>query len=247
MSSPIYHQYVRWYPLLDPVEDHAGDGEYYADVLRRAARGPVDSLLELGSGAGNNAASLKRFFANTLVDLSSEMLALSQAQNPECAHALGDMRTVRLDQTFDAVLIHDAIVYMIDEADLRAALTTAFVHLRPGGAAIFAPDVVRDHFVELEEYHEGDDGSLHLRGFSWAYDPDPSDSTYTVDYMLMFRDGSEVEVAHDRHLEGLFSVEVWRRILAEVGFDVDEEPRDVGGLEGYWPFVFVGRRPEDEG
>ena len=58
----------------------------------------------------------------TLVDRSAGMLAVSQRLNPECEHVLGDMRTVRLNRLFDAVLIHDAIMYMLSLADLLQAL-----------------------------------------------------------------------------------------------------------------------------
>jgi len=44
------------------------------------------------------------------------MLELSRTINPEAEHILGDMRTLRLGRTFDAVLIHDAICYMTTEA-----------------------------------------------------------------------------------------------------------------------------------
>jgi trans-aconitate methyltransferase len=58
----------------------------------------------------------------TLVDLSEEMLVVSRRLNPECEHLLGDMRTLRLGRSFDAVFVHDAIDYMTTEADLRRAV-----------------------------------------------------------------------------------------------------------------------------
>ena len=42
------------------------------------------------------------------------MLELSRTLNPDCEHLEGDMRTLRLGRTFDAVLIHDAVMYMTD-------------------------------------------------------------------------------------------------------------------------------------
>src|SRR6202163_2150679 len=84
----------------------------------------------------------------TLVDLSPNMLAVSRALNPECEHIEADIRTVRLGRTFDAVFVHDAVCHMPTESDLRAAMTTAFVHCRPDGAALFAPDFVSETFVE---------------------------------------------------------------------------------------------------
>jgi hypothetical protein len=74
------------------------------------------------------------------------------------------MRTVRLDHQFDAVFIHDAIVYMTTEADVRAAIETAFLHCRPGGAALFAPDHLRENFAEDTEHggHDDDDEGRRL-------------------------------------------------------------------------------------
>jgi trans-aconitate methyltransferase len=96
---------------------------------------PATTLLELGSGGGNNASYLKRWFTLTLVDASPGMLKASRRLNPECEHVRGDMRTARLGRTFDRVFIHDAIMHMTSEADLVRALRTAFIHTRPGGAA----------------------------------------------------------------------------------------------------------------
>ena len=80
----------------------------------------------------------------TLVDLSPQMLAVSRALNPECEHREGDMRTVNLGRTFDAVFVHDAIMYMTSEADsLIAAMRNAYRHCRAGGVALFVPDYSR--------------------------------------------------------------------------------------------------------
>ena len=96
-------------------------------------------VLELGSGGGNNASHLKAHFRLTLVDRSPQMLAVSRRLNPECEHVEGDMRSVRLGRTFDAVFVHDAIAYMTTEDDLRAVFATAFEHCRPAGWRCSSP------------------------------------------------------------------------------------------------------------
>ncbi|MEA2702730.1 MAG: hypothetical protein QOD63_675, partial [Actinomycetota bacterium] len=68
-------------------------------------------MLELGSGGGHNAVHLVADFAMTLVDLSDQMLDVSRRLNPGCEHVVGDMRTVRLGRSFDAVFVHDAVDY----------------------------------------------------------------------------------------------------------------------------------------
>ena len=143
----LYSELAEWWPLLDDPADYAEEAALYGDLLQEACDAPIQSLLELGSGGGNSASHLKRRFPRLLLtDISSEMLAVSRALNPECEHRSGDMRTLRLGRTFDAVFVHDAVCYMTTDADLRRAMETAWAHCRPGGAALFAPDFVRENF-----------------------------------------------------------------------------------------------------
>src|SRR5438046_5701948 len=91
---------------------------------------------DLGSGSGNNAFHLKAHFAMTLVDMSPQMLAVNRAVNPECEHLQGDIRTLRLGRTFDAVFVLDAVCDMLTESALRALMVSAFVHCLLVGIAL---------------------------------------------------------------------------------------------------------------
>ena len=115
----------------------ADEPKLYGRLLAEKSDGQVVTVLELGSGGGNNASHLKRRFTLTLVDRSPGMLELSRSLNPELEHVEGDMRTVRLDRTFDGVFAHDALAYILTEPDLQAVFETAFAHCRPGGSAVF--------------------------------------------------------------------------------------------------------------
>lgn len=236
----LYRDLVDWYRLIDPPADHADEVAAYQAALEGAATPSPETLLELGAGAGHNASHLKRRFRCTLSDLSPEMLALSTDLNPECEHVLGDMRTMRLGRTFDAVLLHDAVMYMTSEADLRAAIETAFVHLRPGGAAVFAPDCVRETFRDHTELLQSDDGTRSMRGIEWMWDPDPDDDTYIAEYAFLLRDGADVRAIHDRHVEGVFPRATWMRLLEDTGFRVSTFPRPLD--DDTHDEVFVGVR-----
>lgn len=231
----MYRDLTQWYDLIDPRSDHADEGAVYGELLAAAARGRPGSrptLLELGAGAGNNAWYLKSEFDCTLTDLSPGMLALSRLQNPECEHIEGDMRTLRLNRQFDAVLIHDAIVYMTSESDLADAVSTAYVHTRPGGTALFAPDATKESFTESTHLIGADDGDRSLRGIEWSWDPDPDDTEVRVEYALVTRAGGEVRSFLDRHVEGLFPVATWQRLLSSAGFDVEQVDRTVTDASG---------------
>jgi hypothetical protein len=250
MTIPlIYGELAPWFHLLTPPEHYEDDAAQVLELLRANVAGPLDTLLELGSGGGNTASHLRRDLRVTLSDLSPEMLDVSRTINPDTEHIVGDMRTLRLGRQFDAVLIHDAICYMTTPEDLRAAMGTAFEHLRPGGAAIFEPDHVAETFRPTTD-HGGEDGPVQadgrpgraLRYLEWTTDPDPADTTYLVDYAIVTRDIDEtVQVRHDRHVEGLFAVQTWLDLLGSVGFETSTSS------DSYGRFLFVGRRPDGPG
>lgn len=201
----MYSDLAAWWPLVSTPADYVEEADFARRLMVEAAATPLVTLLELGSGGGNNALHLKAHFQLTLVDLSPDMLVVSRALNPECDHRQGDMRSVRLGRQFDAVFIHDAIEYMLSEDDLRQALETAYVHCRPGGVAVFEPDYVREIFAPSTSMGGHDGDGRALRYLDWTVDPDPTDTTYTSDYAFLLREAdNSVRVVHDRHLCGLF-------------------------------------------
>ncbi len=132
---------------LVPLRVRRG-GALYAEIILSAARRPAREVLELCSGGGNNASHMKRHFAMSLVEPAGGMRRLRLALNPECEHLSGHMRTVRLGREFDAVFVHDAVMYMTTGDHLRAALATVAEHLAPGGVALVAPDATAKTFSE---------------------------------------------------------------------------------------------------
>ena len=154
----LYTDLAPWWPLMSAPADYAEEAGIYLHALLGASARPPRSLLELGSGGGNNASHMKAAFEEVvLADLSPGMLAVSRSLNPECGHVEGDMRTVRAGREFDRVFVHDAVMYMTTEEDLRQAIETAYVHCHPGGAALFAPDCLKETFHEGTD-HGGHDG-----------------------------------------------------------------------------------------
>ncbi len=231
----MYDRLAPWYPLLDPLADHEDEADLYTHHLRRLLGDrPSPTLLELGSGRGNNAWWMKRHFAEVaLVDPSEAMRALSQALNPDCAHHAGDFATTRLGRTFDAVFVHDAIVYLRTVAELAEGLATVAAHLAPGGVALLAPDAIQEIFAESCELFEGVDGDRALKVLEWSWDPDPTDQLTRCEYVFTCRQGDQVEVVHDVHLEGLFPRATWTRLLAQAGFvGIEAVPWTLDGDRG---------------
>jgi SAM-dependent methyltransferase len=240
----LYDDLAGWFHLLTAPEDYAEEAGIFAAVLEEHVVGSCHRVLELGSGGGNNASHLKARFAMTLVDRSEAMLEISRGINPECRHLAGDMRTVRLGETFDAVFVHDAVTYLTTTDDLAAAMTTAFVHCRPGGVALFVPDWTTETFRPSTD-HGGHDGEGRaLRYLEWTHDPHPGDHEAITDMVYLLRDGDRVEAVHDRHPQGVFPRRTWLDLMAAAGFvatAVPFEHSDFAPEEA--TEMFVARRP----
>jgi trans-aconitate methyltransferase len=238
----MYSEIADWWPLLSRPEEYEEEAGFFTRTLIEVSDEPPRTILELGSGGGNNASHMKADLDMTLVDLSPNMLEVSKRINPDCEHIVGDMRTIRLDREFDAVFIHDAIDYMTSTGDLAAAVETAFIHTKPGGVALFCPDHIRETFKPSTEHGGSDADGRGLRYLQWTWDPDPHDSSCVTDYayLLRDRDGS-VSVLHDRHECGLFGSEEWNAILEGVGFVPSLLPFDHSEVEEAM-VVIVGKR-----
>jgi SAM-dependent methyltransferase len=242
-TPSLYMELAYWFHLLTAPEDYAEEAEFYRNTIVSASESSPKTLLELGSGGGNNASHLKAHFQLTLVDLSPQMLKTSQELNPECEHIQGDMREIRLDRLFDAVFIHDAIMYMCREVDLQKAIQTAYSHCRPGGVVLLAPDHIKETFRPSTDHggHDGQEGGI--RYLDWTWDPDPEDSTYLSDmvYLIKNKHGN-LQIKHDRHVLGLFPRQTWLKLLTNAGFRPQVIPFEHSQIEPGTCEVFIGSK-----
>jgi SAM-dependent methyltransferase len=244
MGPKLYGELAPWWPLVSTPEDYAEEALIFAVTLDSLSRRPIREMLELGCGGGNNASFLKHRYAMTLTDLSPGMLEVSRALNPECPHVEGDMRAIRLETDFDAVLIHDAIMYMTTEEDLAAAIGTARAHLRPGGVALFVPD----HTVEsyrprtTSGGHDGDGRAV--RYLEWWHPSEAGTTTTRTTFVFALRDGdAPVEIVHDEHVTGLFPRSTWLRLIEDADMESRALPDPHGELEQGERELFAGIAP----
>ncbi len=232
----IYADLASWWPLISPPAEYTQEAAYLAALIRRAvtpaAAGTPIQVLDLGSGGGHMAVHLNDSFDLTLVDISADMLAASRQLLPGRPHLQADMRTVRLDRRFDAVLVHDAIDYIIGRLDLRQVIITAAAHCRPGGIVLFVPDYVKDTFAELTGSGGGgvdpDGRTASFTERTW--DPDPDDDQVQADYEFTFREADgELTTIRESHQLSAFPQDVWRALISEAGLDLEPEPRLTAG------------------
>jgi SAM-dependent methyltransferase len=228
----LYNELAEWWPLMQPPRRYAREAARIARRLRpdasearrtdagsaAAGAGARPNLLFLGSGGGHLASHLKQWFDMTLVDLSPQMLDLSRALNPECRHVEADMRNVRLDERFDAVLIYDAVVHVLHLEELLETLRTARTHMNAGGAAVFCPDWFLETYASGTITGGTSEDGRGMRYIEWNQ-PEVDGTICRSDVVyLLRRENGEVSVEHDHVRLGVFSEADWRQVLGEAGF-----------------------------
>jgi trans-aconitate methyltransferase len=226
----LYTELSWLWPMWgDAAVEYAHYCQHVSGLIRKHARRPVATLLNIGCGGGKNVLNLNREFDVTGLDLSPAMLAQAKELNPGCTFVQGDMRTFRLGRAFDAVLMDDAISHMNCRADFMSAFHSAYAHLHPGGVLIATPDVTIETFQQNKTMTTSvtRDG-LDVVFVENVYDPDPADEQYETTILYLIRDHGRLRIETERWTMGLFSLNVWRHVLRETGFDVYEEQYNAG-------------------
>ncbi|PKB80989.1 MAG: hypothetical protein BZY88_07330 [SAR202 cluster bacterium Io17-Chloro-G9] len=246
MSQPrLYSDLAYLWPLISPREDYEEAAMVWLQSIWDKLGEGRHRVLELGVGGGHHLSHLTGDLHATAVDISPQMLELSQRLNPGVEHHLGDMRTLRLGEIFDAVLVHDAICCMLTEGDLAATFETAKIHLRPGGLLILAPDWVRENFRSPMVFHwirGGDDIQITVQ--EYLHDPDPTDTQIESVYTYTIVEDGRERVEQDTHTTGLFPMATWTGLLDQAGFSAETAPLP-DNQGAYGGFLFVAELRSD--
>lgn len=67
MLPKLYAELAEWWPLLWAPDEYEEEAAEYARCFGEVGEGEARTVLELGSGGGNNAFYLKRSFEMTLL------------------------------------------------------------------------------------------------------------------------------------------------------------------------------------
>ena len=144
-AAEVFSDYAPYYDLLYRDKDYKAEAEYVANLIREF-HPATRNILELGSGTGIHANLLAEMgFSVHGIERSQEMYTRSidlvdkqnsQYGRPTFTH--GDIREIRLNKSFDAVIsLFHVISYQTTNEDVAAAFKTARHHLKPDGIFIF--------------------------------------------------------------------------------------------------------------
>ena len=232
--------------LADPAE-YEDEVKVYVDLIRGTASESPRTLLHLGSGAGGHDTFFKRHFAVTGVDLSPGMLIKARKVHPDIEYIEGDMRTLRLNRQFDAVVIPDSIDYMASRQDLQQAIQTAVMHLKTGGVLLVVAKT-EEIFRNNNFAYSGLKDGIHVTLFENNYINPLHPNTYEATLVYLIRERGELTIQTEQQVLGLFSQEIWNEVFKNAGITMKKSSLD--GIydsyllnDGEYPLVvFVGQK-----
>ncbi len=238
----LYKDLSWTWPIISPPKDYIEEAEFFAAKINKHKKIETKTILNLGCGGGHMDWTLKEHFNITSVDISPDMLSLAKKLNPEIEYIEGDMRTVRLKRKFDAVVIHDSILYMQTLDELKAAFKTAYERLKANGLMITYCEEWPEHFVQNKVRSQRNTrDNIDLIFIENYFDPDPNDTTYEGTFIYLIRRDGKLEIHHDYHTFGIFPLDDWRRVIRGAGFSLHETrfTHSDFTVDEYYP-MFVG-------
>jgi SAM-dependent methyltransferase len=247
-SSQVFDAYSNYYDLLYRDKDYVAEVDYICNLLDRFNISGTD-ILEFGSGTGKHACLLvARGYTVTGIERSPEMVALAPVvKGFSCQE--GDICTIHLGQTFDAVLsLFHVISYQVSNDALLSVFARASEHLRTGGLFVF--DVWYSPAVYLQRPEVRvkvmADNKVEITRIA---EPTifPNENRVDVHYTVFARDveTGEYQTFNETHSMRHFSIPEMDNIATQCGFErIGTEAFLTGeeAGENTWGICFVLRK-----
>ncbi len=233
---------VDWFVKPSDYEDEVS---HYISLIHKYAANHFTTLLHLGSGAGGMDWVFKRHFTITGVDISSGMIGKARSTHPDIEYIEGDIRSLRLNRQFDAVVIPDCIDYMVTLDDLNKAIKTAVHHLKLSGILLVVGKTL-ETFQNNNFAYTGEKDGIHITLLENNHINPSTQNSYEATLIYLIRQQEKLTVHMDRHVLGLFSQKDWKKVFRDNGLVLHQSTLD--GVydkyllgEGNYPMqVFIG-------
>lgn len=251
-----FNKYSKYYDMLYRDKNYQAEVAYVDSLISEFAASSK-TILDLGCGTGRHDILLaEKGYLVTGVDISEEMLAVAQSQalafnlQPLPVNYIqGDIRTIRLDRTFDVIIsLFHVMSYQITNVDLSAAFSTVKAHLKPGGLYIFdcwyGPAVLTLQPVTRVKRLE--DEAIEVTRIAEPV-MHSHENVVDVNYQVFIKDkaNGRIDELREKHcMRYLFNPEI-EHLIAEAGLSVIkslEWMTDAPPGYGSWSACFLARR-----
>jgi SAM-dependent methyltransferase len=227
----------QFYDAIYSWKNYAEEARRLKVLVAAHKRSSGNVLLDVACGTGGHVPYLRDDFAYEGLDLDPAMLALARARYPDMVFHQGDMRDFALGRQFDVITcLFSSIAYAKLLGEVRRAIATMAVHLRPGGVLVIEP------FFAPEAWTAGRPSAIFVdqpdRKIARMSVAAQDGNVAILDFHYLVATPQGVEHFTEHHEMGLFTDEEYRSAVTAAGL---EATYDAAGLMGRG--VYVGVRP----
>jgi len=223
----VYDKSARIYDLLyvgSGIKDYPAEAAELHRIIQDASPA-AQTLLDVACGTGAHLVEMLRWYAVEGVDLSPAMLAVARTRLPGIPLREGDMRTLDLGETFDAVTcLFSSIGYMTDPGQLHTAIARLAAHVAPGGVLILdgwiRPGQWRDNYrPESPDVASDDDVTVVRLSYSRR---DGSITEMEMHHLVQTNDG--IDYFMEPHRLRLTETDEYVSAVADAGLEARVMP-----------------------
>jgi ubiquinone/menaquinone biosynthesis C-methylase UbiE len=161
-----------------------------------------------------------------LADKNKEILAVAEKkirktlqgrENNEADFYIADLKSIPNNKKYDAIVVRQAINYLMDYPGLVTGLRNMYAHVKPGGKLVFnAPNFGKEPIYPVKE-HEYDTQGYRVKVKEMNL-VDGKTIIHTQNCILSKNDSSEIRKLYDINRFGIFTKEEFEQALKESGF-----------------------------
>jgi cyclopropane fatty-acyl-phospholipid synthase-like methyltransferase len=250
----LFKDYAAYYDILYQDKNYQAEVDYVAQLIKQYAPGS-HTILELGCGTGTHALILADHdYMIHGIDLSHEMIVRAKEKaahrhSQSVLFSQGDMRSVKLNQTYDVVLaLFHVMSYQTTDSDIRDSFNAVSAHVKPGGLFIFdfwfGPGVTYvSPQVRIKRVDDSDVALTRIAEPTHHFDMQVVDVQYTL-FAQHKADGTINQCAETHSMRYFFEPEI-QRFCDEYGFDLlvcEEWLSGKTPCKKSWSACVVGRK-----
>ena len=214
--AEIYHEMYR------KIFDYDLEFEFYDSLL---AANQCYKILEIGCGSGILARRfLDKGYDYFGLDLSFEMLGIARREVKSERFIQGDMRNLKFDDQFDAILITGrSIAYITDNQGIIDTLKGVYKSLKKGGLFVFGIFEASHIFGNLVDFEQIiDSEKKHIKRISHLEKNLETGWTWDWFAKYIIEDANGIHVVDDQTTLRAFTRDEISLFLKLTGFCIEE-------------------------
>jgi SAM-dependent methyltransferase len=183
-------------------------------------------LLDVGCGTGRHLELLGEWYRGEGLDINPLMLEQTHGRCPDIPLHQADMRTFRLDGSYDAITcLFSAIGYVETAAGMQRSVERMAAHLRSPGLLIVEPWFTPESFWDghLAANFQGEADTK----LAWMYRQRREGDQAVLDIHYLVGGEGQPEYIHERQNLGLFTREEMTAALESAGLEVSYRESEV--------------------